>query len=575
MANRLFPFMNKLFESKSEIPGENVLHTVSNVGLYDGNDKLEDYSNGTVTITSHRIIYDPKNSLGPVQILLSRITSHSTFAGFMLQSPKIILTLKQGNKCFNCGVSRPDIPAQCKVCTFINQQEDQNCQMCGGLQETVNALEKALSDKQWLKKEIGVSSILNKKQQEQKKMNEMNESFSDLKTLMEKAGEMTRLADLITSKLGTEHDEFTNSLAQFGVNVQSTGNYHSQLSLEINEFLVKRNENILTLCDLYCLYNRVRGIALISPTDLLKACLLLDKEYILKEFSSGLKIVQRKDDDCVERIIKEADGDSVGSLAKRIGLSLLIVKEGLTQGITSGQLKEQNSALAVALNSNLIGVGDGSDEVIGQKAIPIVGQNVPLNARALNQPQAGSLPNGQYNLPQPNAAQSMQNSNQGYSLPTSSSQSNLRQTSHLELQFYPSGCSNYIPANYIAKTPPVNNSSNLENVSSARPAVQTDTTGLNYLIKEMYAQPAQNKLQQHYERQQVKQMLSNDYNSKPQANTQNMTNQGPKQDISKPIQQPLPDEVYDDLEPGKKFMVNVNPNDPKAKDYEISQMEII
>ncbi|KAJ3308799.1 Vacuolar protein-sorting-associated protein 36 [Boothiomyces sp. JEL0838] len=298
MANRFFPFMNKLFESKSEIPSENVLHTVSNVGLYDGNDKLEDYSNGTVTVTSHRIIYDPKNSLGPVQILLSRITSHSTFAGFMLQSPKIILTLKQ-------------------VIT-INK---------GGLQETMNALEKALSDKQWLKKEIGVSSILNKKQQEQKKMNEMNESFSDLKTLMEKAGEMTRLADLITS-----------NLAQFGVNVQSTGNYHSQLSLEINEFLVKRNENILTLCDLYCLYNRVRGIALISPTDLLKACLLLDKEYILKEFSSGLKIVQRKDDDCVERIIKEADGDSVGSLAKRIGLSLLIVKEGLTQGITSGQL---------------------------------------------------------------------------------------------------------------------------------------------------------------------------------------------------------------------------------------------
>ncbi|KAJ3308798.1 hypothetical protein HDV04_000785 [Boothiomyces sp. JEL0838] len=177
-----------------------------------------------------------------------------------------------------------------------------------------------------------------------------------------------------------------------------------------------------------------------------------------------------------------------------------------------------------------------------------------------------------------------------------------------------------IPANYIAKTPPVNNSSNLENVSSARPVVQTDTTGLNYLIKgdsklgyvdpslQMYAQPVQNELQQnqqYYERQQVKQMLSNgtytptiqhsqspnvppnpmqsqtagvqpqyakDYNSKPQANTQNMMNQGPKQDISKPVQQPLPNEVYDDLEPGKKFMVNVNPNDPKAKDYEISQI---
>ncbi|KAJ3318216.1 Vacuolar protein-sorting-associated protein 36 [Boothiomyces sp. JEL0866] len=334
--------MNKLFESKSEIPNENVLFVVSNVGLYDGNDKLEGFANGTITITSHRVLYQPSSgspSLEPVQILLSRITSHSTFAGFMMQSPKIILTLEKvlfydwtcsvcgnfnnANKCLNCGVQRPEIPMQCKTC---------------GLQESMSALEKALSEKVWLQKQVGVSSILQKKQQEQKKMSELNESFSDLKTLMEKASEMTRLADLITQKLGTEHDEFSNSLAQFGVNVQTTGNYHLQLSLEINDFLVKRNDDILTLCDLYCLYNRARGISLISPTDLLKACSLLDKDYFLKEFSSGLKIVQKKDNDCIENIIKETAGDSVGSLAKKIGLSLLIVKEGLSQGITSGQL---------------------------------------------------------------------------------------------------------------------------------------------------------------------------------------------------------------------------------------------
>ncbi|KAJ3275795.1 hypothetical protein HDV01_007262 [Terramyces sp. JEL0728] len=359
--------MDKLFESKTDIPNENIVTVVANVGLYDGNDKLENYSNGSVTITSHRILYQPSTgspSTAPVQILLSRITSHSTFAGFMMQSPKIILTVKQvlvfdwtcsvcntfnnGVKCLNCGVSRPEIPAQCTSCTFINEQDALNCQICGnslqveqyvlklslrsgGLQETISAIEKALQEKLWLKKDVGVSMILNKKQQEQKKMSEMNESFSDLKTLMEKASEMTRLADLITAKLGTEHDEFSNSLAKFGVNVQVTGNYHAQLSAEISEFLARRNESILTLCDLYCLYNRVRGISLISPTDLLKACSLLDKDYLMKEFSSGLKIVQKKDDDCVERIIKEANGDSVGSLAKRLGLSLLIVKESLMQ----------------------------------------------------------------------------------------------------------------------------------------------------------------------------------------------------------------------------------------------------
>lgn len=39
----------------------------------------------------------------------------------------------------------------------------------------------------------------------------------------------------------------------------------------------------MVLSDVYCVYNRARGTSLISPDDLLRACLLLDKYYPFSE----------------------------------------------------------------------------------------------------------------------------------------------------------------------------------------------------------------------------------------------------------------------------------------------------
>ena len=44
--------------------------------------------------------------------------------------------------------------------------------------------------------------------------------------------------------------------------------------------------------EIYCLYNRARGINLISPDDLYRACLLFEKSVLeFKEFENGVKIV--------------------------------------------------------------------------------------------------------------------------------------------------------------------------------------------------------------------------------------------------------------------------------------------
>ncbi|KAJ3318217.1 hypothetical protein HDV06_000760 [Boothiomyces sp. JEL0866] len=97
-----------------------------------------------------------------------------------------------------------------------------------------------------------------------------------------------------------------------------------------------------------------------------------------------------------------------------------------------------------------------------------------------------------------------------------------------------------------------------------------------------FSQPAQPQVQD------IGILLPRDAQNGQQALSQNLSQENPnqvnqqigqqgitqnnQQDNKVPSQRLLPDGQYDDLQPGKKFMVNVNPNDSKAKDYEISKV---
>lgn len=63
------------------------------------------------------------------------------------------------------------------------------------------------------------------------------------------------------------------------VSKDTTGkNYHAELALEIEEFLMKIDKfgGVIGLIDLYCIYNRVRIIDMISPDDFNLACTKLN-----------------------------------------------------------------------------------------------------------------------------------------------------------------------------------------------------------------------------------------------------------------------------------------------------------
>ncbi|KAL1921786.1 uncharacterized protein VTP21DRAFT_10428 [Calcarisporiella thermophila] len=139
----------------------------------------------------------------------------------------------------------------------------------------------------------GISGILQSvKQTHQERDESLTQAFQDLDALMRKAADMVKLAESITSKLNkepfdtleVEASSFRTYLLELGVSNPITKDsagaaYHRELSKELAEFLsvvLEREGGMKSLTDIYCIFNRARGVALISPDDLYKACQLFE-----------------------------------------------------------------------------------------------------------------------------------------------------------------------------------------------------------------------------------------------------------------------------------------------------------
>lgn len=76
--------------------------------------------------------------------------------------------------------------------------------------------------------------------------------------------------------------------------------FHRELANEVETFLTKgvleKLGGVISLLDLFCMYNRARGTDLVSPNDLTTAVKILDKtpgsKVALKVFASGVKVIQ-------------------------------------------------------------------------------------------------------------------------------------------------------------------------------------------------------------------------------------------------------------------------------------------
>ncbi|ORX46327.1 Vps36-domain-containing protein [Hesseltinella vesiculosa] len=163
---------------------------------------------------------------------------------------------------------------------------------------------------------VGIFGIQQKISQMQEEHNDaMTEGFKDLDQLMTKATEMVHLAERISNKLNKDpNDKDLSMLRGYMVNLGITNPvtrdmagsiYHQELARELCEFLTKlmtnKQHDIWTLTDIYCLFNRARGVALISPQDISKASLQFDRlklPFRVRQLeSNGILTIQSVDMD--------------------------------------------------------------------------------------------------------------------------------------------------------------------------------------------------------------------------------------------------------------------------------------
>lgn len=155
---------------------------------------------------------------------------------------------------------------------------------------------------------------------------------------------------------------------------QSGSMYHKQLARQIVDFL-RRNERLnkaggmMTLTDVYCLFNRARGTNMISPDDLLKALDLM-KELGLgmsrRSFKSGVLVIQDDSfDDGVMakklanlasssmKQISDVGGITVIDVSKTLKIPVLLANEQLQSSEEMGLLCRDSTIEGIRYFPNL------------------------------------------------------------------------------------------------------------------------------------------------------------------------------------------------------------------------------
>ncbi|KAK9488383.1 EAP30/Vps36 family-domain-containing protein [Lipomyces starkeyi] len=219
---------------------------------------------------------------------------------------------------------------------------------------------------------------------------ELMHSLNDLDSLMQKAKEMVSLAETFAMRLsnapGVPKEARTAllessealSLSSPIVMREMAGSgdetFYAELARQLAEFLdngvLVKEGGILTLFDLYALYNRARGLSLISPKDFYRACSIFEKlrlPFRLRKFRTGVVVVQEAyySDDAVNSMlmnwIKKTScerGISLGVTAQdvnqRFGWSVTIALEELEIAEVSGNLSRDSSVEGTRFYENLI-----------------------------------------------------------------------------------------------------------------------------------------------------------------------------------------------------------------------------
>ncbi|KDO18871.1 hypothetical protein SPRG_15699 [Saprolegnia parasitica CBS 223.65] len=290
-------------------PSEVEVYSQSHVSLYDQHVKTQ-YVHGRCVVTTHRLLWLSDDTGTNLFMPLAAVDRLGKEAGFITRSSKIKIDYTHENASkllklsFKAG-GRDE---------FFVPLETSLCRRAWADTKSVSALaDRRLQTRQFDPMQAGIGGIMQRRQEEQKQTSELTtQSFSDLNALMDKAKDMVGLIERYVATANssaaaeTTTDETTQMqalLLNMGiaspVTRENAGDaYHQQLARQLAEFLkepMARHGGILTLSDIYCLFNRARGTELISPDDLYHAAMLQKPLHLglhVRKFDGGLIVLQ-------------------------------------------------------------------------------------------------------------------------------------------------------------------------------------------------------------------------------------------------------------------------------------------
>jgi ESCRT-II complex subunit VPS36 len=257
-----------------------------------------------------------------------------------------------------------------------------------GKDEFLLAVQKALERKSWERNMVlekppepteevnvfsttnaGVAGIIRRQERNLQSADNITKSaLTDLDTLMLRAKEaisvVQRYASYTagedkddamseTTSQAMEKNEMETIMQNIGIvspvtKFSAGRQYHEQLARQMADLLLQQGRldrlgGMITLTDLYCLFNRARGTELVSPDDLLKAASLTQKLHLglkLRIFDSGVKVIQADSHNeaavgqrilalCTADTHFESTGIQASDLALQLNISLIVAKEQL------------------------------------------------------------------------------------------------------------------------------------------------------------------------------------------------------------------------------------------------------
>ena len=266
----------------------------------------------SVVLTTHRLVFTSKNNTNQKRFLhLSNIhAAESVSTSVFSQHCKIQLST------YSIGELILVFPKKETILPELLKSLERRAW------ESASRLQQAKAATSVSKRRVGVDAILASQQRKHERAAKLtDDAFTgDAETLLREATELVAIIQKYAATLNQKHttdNTMADMLSDMGMTSALPASdkstlYYETLARQLADFLQHRLQNgIMTLTDVYCLYNRARGSNLISPQDLLRAVEQMDKipslQLKLRVFPSGLKVVQSHeyDEDEVGRKLQD------------------------------------------------------------------------------------------------------------------------------------------------------------------------------------------------------------------------------------------------------------------------------